>query len=253
MLKENNLKVITFLSAKGGVGKSSLIVNIANLLKRENFESLILDTNFIFPNIDIYLGEDRSLQTLKYSVIEEKNLLDFIKTSKNGIKYVSLPIPDFLEKQNTTGFNKEIIKFIKRNIFNLDFILIDTPVGISEDIIFLTVHSDRVIVITSPELASLSNTYILLKLLFKKTAILPEILINKVSTEKEAVEIYEDLKRTVKNILKMEIKYLGFTYEDKYLEKSIKTGNLLIKRFHTPYISSLKRISEKLTNNHGGL
>ena len=244
MFKNKNLRVITFLSAKGGVGKSSLIVNLSYLLKKKNLETLIIDTNFTFPNIDIFLGENTGLKILKNSVVEDKNILELIRNSKKGIKYISLPLPE-------KPFNRQIIKSIRENIFNLDFIFIDTPVGINENSLFLATHSEKVIIITTTEIASLSNTYILLNLLSRKTAILPEILINKAESKREAIETYEDLKRTVKNFLKMEIKFLGYTLKDKNFENAVKEGNIPLENSFTPYIQSLKGITEKLNKENG--
>ncbi len=252
MLENKNFKIITFLSAKGGVGKSSLIINLAFLFKKKKIESLILDTNFIFPNIDIFLGESKNIKELKEFLEKGKSILEFIRVSKTGIRYISLPMLDISDKQRT-GINKKILKAIKGNISDLDFIFVDTPSGIEEENIYIATHSDRVIVITSSELASLSNTYILLKHLSKKTAVLPEILINKVSNKEEAINVYKDLKQTIKSILKMEIKFLGYVNEDKALNKAVKEGNIPLKSFYSPYMNSLKRISESLINNRGGM
>ncbi|RUM57030.1 MAG: hypothetical protein DSY59_04085 [Persephonella sp.] len=252
MLEKGKFKLITFLSAKGGVGKSSLIINLAYIFKKKRLESLILDTNFIFPNIDIFLGESKNIKELKEFLEKDKSILEFIRVSKTGIRYISLPMLDISDKQRT-GINKKILKSIKGNIFNLDFIFVDTPSGVDEENIYIATHSDRVIVITSSELASLSNTYILLKHLSKKTAVLPEILINKVSNKEEAIDVYEDLKQTVKSILKMEIKFLGYVNEDKALNKAVKEGNIPLKSFYSPYMNSLKSIFERLVNNRGGM
>ncbi len=252
MLEKGNFKLITFLSAKGGVGKSSLIINLAYIFKKKKIESLILDTNFIFPNIDIFLGESKNIKELKEFLEKDKSILEFIRVSKTGIRYISLPMLDISDKQ-ITGINKKILKAIKGNISNLDFIFVDTSSGVDEENIYIATHSDRVIVITSSELASLSNTYILLKHLSEKTAVSPEILINKVSNKEEAINVYEDLKQTVKSILKMEIKFLGYVNEDKALNKAVKEGNIPLKSFYSLYMNSLKSISERLINNRGGM
>ncbi len=252
MLEKGNFKLITFLSAKGGVGKSSLIINLASIFKENKVESLILDTNFIFPNIDIFLGESKNIKELNEFLEKDKSILEFIRVSKTGIRYISLPILDISDKQRA-GINKKILKTIKGNISNLDFIFVDTPSGINEENIYIATHSNRVIVITSTELASLSNTYILLKHLSKKTAVLPEILINKASNKEEAVNVYEDLRKIVKGLLKIEIKFLGYVNEDKTLSKAVKEGNIPLKSFYSPYMKSLKSIFENLINNRGGM
>lgn len=252
MLEKGNFKLITFLSAKGGVGKSSLIINLAYLFRKNRIESLILDTNFLFPNIDIFLGESKKIREIKEFLEEGKSILEFIRVSKTGIRYISLPMLEISDRQKI-GVNKKILKAIKGNIFNLDFVFVDTPTGINEENIYIATHSDRVIVITTPDLASLSNTYILLKHLSKKTAVLPEILVNKAESKKEAIDTYEDLKQTVKSILKMEIKFLGYVDEDKSLNKAIKEGNIPLKSFYSSYMKSLKNISGTIINQKGGI
>jgi len=54
--QDSNTKIITITSGKGGVGKSSLALNMAISLSRKGRRVLIIDTDFGLSNIDVMLG-----------------------------------------------------------------------------------------------------------------------------------------------------------------------------------------------------
>jgi len=246
MLNKKLFKLITFLSAKGGTGKSSFCINLAYTLVKQNYDVLIVDTNFLFPNIDIYLEESKEGENLKANWDKRKNVIEFIEGGKEGIKYLSIPTGNISER-HSEGSTRNILKSLKGNLVNLDFVLVDTPSGINEDSLYLSTHSDKVIVITTGEIASLSNSYLLLKYLSKKTAVLPEILINKVVDREEAITIFNDLKNITKKLLKVEIKLFGYIPYDKNLEIAVKNGDLPFKNLYSPYTNSIKTITKNLT------
>ena len=246
MLNKKFFKLITFLSAKGGTGKSSFCINLAYTLIKQNYDVLIVDTNFLFPNIDVYLEEAKKGENLKASWDKRKSVIEFIERGKEEIKYLSFSTGNILKK-HLEGNTRNILKSLKGNLVNLDFVLVDTPNGINEDSLYLSTHSDKVVLITTNEVASLSNTYLLLKNLSKKTAVLPEILINKVVDKDEATTIFNDLKSITKKLLKVEIKLFGYIPYDKNLEFAVKNGDLPFKNIYSPYTNSIRTITKNLT------
>lgn len=109
------MKSIAFFNNKGGVGKTTLLCNIASFLSvRENKRVLIIDAD---PqcNASIYL-------------MEEDKYIDFYENDKNKTLYdIIRPL------QKGKGYYTENLPIIKSENFHVDFIPGDTRLAIMED------------------------------------------------------------------------------------------------------------------------
>ena len=127
---QNNARVVTITSGKGGVGKSNLAVNLAVCLRKAGKRVIIFDADFGLANVEVMFG-----------AIPQYNLSDFIYRGKL-IREIITPGPmdiGFISGgSGIIGLNnltKEQILYIVNSIDTLnelaDFILIDTGAGIT--------------------------------------------------------------------------------------------------------------------------
>ncbi len=245
MQNKNFTPVITFLSAKGGIGKTFLIVNLAYLLSRDGFKVLVIDTNFKFPNIDVLLGKATKI-TADDILKGNRNILQTIQQSEEDIYFISI-FPNFRYKEELKELDKIIsgLKFLKKHF---DFILIDTSICFNDRFLQLIIHSDKNILILSPELMSISNSYSLLKYILSRTSVDIYMLINKVENELEAKDIYQDLNSLTKETLKSEIRYLGYIRIENALYNFSKYKSLYVKEFPiSKFSKDLEKIKNKIT------
>ena len=131
---QNNARVVTITSGKGGVGKSNLAVNLAVCLRKAGKRVIIFDADFGLANVEVMFG-----------AIPQYNLSDFIYRGKS-IREIITPGPmdiGFISGgSGIIGLNnltKEQILYIVNSIDTLnelaDFILIDTGAGISDQVL----------------------------------------------------------------------------------------------------------------------
>ena len=66
MSKNHNTSIITFASGKGGVGKTSLSLNLALALNEKGNLTYILDADLGLANIDVLLGISPELSLMDY-------------------------------------------------------------------------------------------------------------------------------------------------------------------------------------------
>jgi len=57
-------KIIALASGKGGVGKTTVALNIGFALASLNKKVLVMDTDISLPNLDIYTGLEKPIITL---------------------------------------------------------------------------------------------------------------------------------------------------------------------------------------------
>lgn len=165
-------KVISFLSAKGGVGKSTTITNIASeLASRTNSNGvvnnvLILDYDLQFGDI-AYLTNVKAQRTIadlnEMSAIDSDALMAHLVVSEE-YKYSILTAPktpqyaDIIRKESL----EQTITLAKRTF---DYVLIDTSQGFTTATMVAVDQSDLVVVTSSGQMVDIKNLRIMLKTL----------------------------------------------------------------------------------------
>ena len=78
---------IAITSGKGGVGKTTIAVNLSIALKKITSEIFLLDTDLGMANSHVLLGVNPGL-TISDVISGEKNICDVIIPCKSGIKLI---------------------------------------------------------------------------------------------------------------------------------------------------------------------
>lgn len=140
--------VIAVAAGKGGVGKSTVTVNLALALQAQGYQVGIMDTDIYGPSIRKMLPEDR-LPTQKGPLIQPALC--------RGIKMISMAY--FRKEGEATAVrapiaNSLISHFIKNVQWgNLDFLLVDFPPGTGDVQLTLSqqAHLMGAVMVTTPQ------------------------------------------------------------------------------------------------------
>ena len=81
-------RVITVTSGKGGVGKTSISINLAIQLTRLGKRVVVFDADFGLANIEVMLGV-RPQYNLADMMFRGKDLADIITQGEEGISFIS--------------------------------------------------------------------------------------------------------------------------------------------------------------------
>ena len=159
-------KIIAISSAKGGVGKSTIAVNLAIALKKLNYKVGILDADIYGPSIPQMLGVSD-----KPKSEDGKNL---IPISKYGLQCMSI---GFMVNQDTAMIWRgpmviSAIKTFTTNVLwdNLDYLVIDLPPGTGDALLTFSqeIQIDGAVVISTPQEVALLDANRGIKM-FQKT------------------------------------------------------------------------------------
>lgn len=145
--------VIAVASGKGGVGKSTVTVNLACALKNAGYSVGVVDADVYGFSIPKMLGVN-SLPT----VIDET----MIPVMKNGIKVISMGF--FVEEDQAVLWrgpmlHKAIVQFLTQVFWDrLDFLLIDLPPGTGDVTLSIaqTIKESQLLIVTTPQPAAAS-------------------------------------------------------------------------------------------------
>jgi len=189
MGRAQDVRVISVASGKGGVGKSSISVNLAITLSRLGARVLILDADFGLANVDIMLGITTRLD-MSYFLRGEKSLHEIIQLGHEGVRFIS----------GGSGVN-ELINMKEEQLAELlakimhidapvDIILMDAGAGVSNTIMQILLASSETIVVTTAEPTSVLDAYALVKTVVKRDASHPlHVLVNKCENKNEAQSV----------------------------------------------------------------
>lgn len=230
IIKANNLqrptaRVITVTSGKGGVGKSNTSINLAIQFRKMGKRVVILDADFGLANIEIMFG-----------TIPKHNLNDLIYQGKN-IKEIITQGPmevGFISGGSgivgMANLSKDNLNCIIKNLTELDsiadIIIIDTGAGISDAVLEFLVASGEILLVTTPEPTSITDSYSLLKELSRHPRFSVEntkvkMIANRVEKEADGLPLYNKLNAVVNKYLKMPFDYLGAVPQDGQLSKAV--------------------------------
>lgn len=147
-------KFIALVSGKGGVGKTTATVNIGQALVNLGQKVTLLDANIITPNLGINLGVMNPKATLNQFLRKEKSLKEIIYTHESGISFIPAS-PSFIEFQKTDpGKLKKIFDHLNNTA---DYVLIDSPSGLSYEVEQVLKNCDQSLVIVTPNLSSVMD------------------------------------------------------------------------------------------------
>jgi flagellar biosynthesis protein FlhG len=132
-----------------------------------------------------------------------------------------------------------------------DFMLIDTASGIDDNVLYLSSAAQEILVVVTPEPASLTDAYALIKVLHKK---LNEqrfsIVANMVQDESEALAIYRRLSDVANRFLCVSLDYKGFIPADANLRIATKSQQLVLRVMpRCPSSYAIQMLSEKLNRS----
>ncbi len=218
-------RVITVTSGKGGVGKSNTSINLAIQFRKMGQRVIILDADFGLANIEIMFG-----------TVPKYNLCDLIYQGKNIREIITWGAGEVGFISGGSGIvgmsnlSKDYLTYIIQNLAQLDaiadVIIIDTGAGISDAVLEFLVASGEIILVTTPEPTSITDSYSLLKALnrhprFSKEASKIKVLANRVNKLSEGDVLFNKLEVVANRYLKLPITYLGAVPWDRQLTEAV--------------------------------
>lgn len=142
---------IVVMSGKGGVGKSTVAVNLARALSDKGFQVGLMDTDIHGPNVAKMLGMDEQLYQSD-SGIEAPLLGDNLKVVSLAMAGNDADAPIVWRGPLKMGFIKQLLADV--NWGELDFLIVDSPPGTGDEplsVCQLIPEIDGSVIVTTPQ------------------------------------------------------------------------------------------------------
>lgn len=222
IILNSRAKVIAVTSGKGGVGKTSITVNLAIALSQKGYRVIIIDADLGLSNVDVVFGIVPKY-TLLDSVNGERGILDILCDGPSNIRFISggsgVRELIHLDKNSLDAFiaNMSLLDHIA------DYILIDTGAGLSDTVMNFVLSAEEVLLVITPEPTSITDAYALVKTVShtKKDCVI-NVLINRADNENEARSVFNNFSMVADRFLGMKLDTLGYLPYDLLFTKSVK-------------------------------
>lgn len=230
IIKANNVKkplarVIAVTSGKGGVGKSNTAINLAIQFRKLGQKVVILDADFGLANIEIMFGAVPKYN-LSDLIYKGKNIRDIITWGPMEVGFIS----GGSGIAGLSNLSRDCLSYIIQNLAELDtiadIVIVDTGAGISDAVLEFLVASGEVLLVTTPEPTSITDSYSLLKALKRHSRFSEEVcqikmIANRVDKQEEGQVLFNKLNAVVTRYLKLTVSYLGAVPYDTLLSKAV--------------------------------
>jgi flagellar biosynthesis protein FlhG len=234
--------ILAVTSGKGGVGKTNVTVNVGLALARLGFRVGILDADFGLGNVDVMLGLTPPSH-IGHLLLGEKALTDIVITGPLGIQVI--PASSGVQSMTTmtmsqrTKLRESLDEFRSR----LDFLLIDTAAGISDNVIETLCLAERVVLVTSLEPSAVVDAYATAKVL-TQTSPATEIgvVVNGVRGGDEAGLAFKQLDVAASRFLGRNLHYYGFIAEDRAVRDAVLVQRAVVDHLPQAVASRCFRI-----------
>ena len=236
-------RVISVTSGKGGVGKTNIVGNLAMALTQLGHRVLILDADLGLANIDIIFGVHPT-HNIGHVISGEKTLSEVIMKGPRGIQIIPAGSGFVNLTRLTEGQKLGLLSEFEALDDVLDFLLIDTSAGISENVIYFNLAADDCIIVATSEPTSITDAYAMMKVMSLEHGMKHlKLLVNMVPDEREAKSVFMNLSQASDRFLNgVVIEYIGFIPNDEYVKKAVRKRKPVLELY--PGSDSSKAITK---------
>ena len=216
-------RVIAVTSGKGGVGKSTLSVNLAIALGRLGQKVLLFDGDLGLANINVLMGIIPEFSI--YEVLKgKKKLSDIIIPTGFGIDIIA-GANGISQLANLTDAQRDLFVEQLAELEGYDLLMIDTGACVGANVLGLVLPADDIIVVTTPEPTAITDAYGMIKSIVAASGAEKKIklIVNRAPSAIEARRVADRLMSISGQFLKTGVESLGFVFEENLVQKSIRS------------------------------
>ncbi len=231
-------RLICCTSAKGGVGKTTIVSNLAAALTDFGENTIAVDANLSTPNLGLHTGLHLAPRTLHNVLRGEYPLKYAIYPHPYGFKI----IPASLNLSDLASVDVGRLPEITFSLLGrANYILLDSAAGLGREALSALSAADEVLLITNPTITAVTDVLKILKIAQNTHIKTIGVVVNRVKNVD-----YELSKQEIEDIL--EIPVITQIPEDPNVERCIQQKKLLFELYPTtPAAIEIKKLAAYIT------
>lgn len=212
---ESGARIVTVASGKGGVGKTSLSVNLGIALASRGLRTVLIDADIGLANVDIALGI-RPTYTLRHVLFDERRLEEAIVDGPGGLKVLA----GGSGVHELEGVDPERMRRFTSVLASMDaaydLMLIDTGAGVGPHVLSFATASSETLMVVTPDPSSIADAYAVMKAAVRQRErdVRWLIAVNMVRNVDEGVATFQRLAAAAQRFLGITLDHLGSVPRD---------------------------------------
>lgn len=213
--------VIAITSGKGGVGKSSIAVNLGVSLAKAGARVCIFDADTGLANINILLGLTPKA-SLEHVLFGAKAIEDIMLDGPYGLKVIpganGISECVSLHPRQQLRLTRELARIEG----DFDFLLLDTAAGIADTTLDFIGSAQQCLIVITPEPTSLTDAFSLIKLVHRRRIRIDyQVVVNMCGNVAQAREVYHRFSSAVERYIGVHTQFLGHLLRDESLRNAV--------------------------------
>ncbi|MFP4475857.1 MAG: P-loop NTPase [Desulfatibacillaceae bacterium] len=246
-------RVTAVTSGKGGVGKTSLSINVGAAMAREGSRVLLVDGDLSLGNIDLFLGLSPAYH-LGHAVSGERTLAECAEHRGDNLYVLAAP-------SGMSGLGREFGLHRRRlsgeldnMLGKVDVVLLDTGGGIGPEVMLFNRMADDVVVVVTPEPASVTDAYALVKKLAAEQGRTRfGVVVNLARSAGEAHSALDALRKVCGGLDDVSLRFLGHLPYDRRMHESVTRQEAVVDLYPDSRVArGFFRIAQRFTENGPG-
>lgn len=240
------VQAIAITSGKGGVGKTSVSVNLSVAMAMAGKRVMLMDGDLGLANVDVMLGLQPSYN-LANVLAGECTLEDTLVEGPEGVAIIPASSGKRHMAELSPAEHAGLVQAFSELRRPLDVLVVDTAAGIADSVITFSQASQQVIVVVTNDPASITDAYALIKVLNRDHGVdRVQVLTNQVQSPNEARDIYENLRRVAERFLDVTLSHLGSVPHDEWLRRAVRRQRAVVEAYpNSPSAAAFQAIAKK--------
>ncbi|MFT4867854.1 MAG: MinD-like ATPase involved in chromosome partitioning or flagellar assembly [Candidatus Nanohaloarchaea archaeon] len=211
-------RIIGLISGKGGVGKTSMCVNLGIALKQQGAEVTVVDTDFSASNLGVYLGRYDHPVKIQEVLEGDADPSSAIFRHPTGIKVISAS-NSITDVEPDTSHLRHILEHAASES---DYVLVDCPPGLNKTVESIIGACDEIMIVTTPtQTAGINAAQIIEKAKNMRQPVLGTVL-NMVEDNPEMELVEREVEMMTESHIMSQIPY------DKQMKRSLFENQPLV-------------------------
>jgi flagellar biosynthesis protein FlhG len=231
--QQRPVRTIAITGGKGGVGKTSVSVNLGVALSKMGERVCLLDADMSMANVDVLLGL-RAPYNLSHVLDGTHGLKEVMIEGPGGLKIIPGSSGVRRMANLSSVENAGLIQAFSELSDDIDVLLIDTAAGISDSVLSFCRAAMEVLVVVCDEPASITDAYALIKVLNREYGVSKvRIVANMAQSPSHAMALFDKIASVCERFLDVQVSYAGPVPFDPSLRVAIQqqTSVVLSKPF----------------------